>query len=280
MNISINLRAAAVPATLIAFMLLVGSGCPGPDANPGGNAGGGLNADQKRRADQFISVFENSTIVIQYAYVENINDGRGFTAGRAGFTTATGDALLVVERYTAAVPGNELAVFLPRLRVLAAANDPSTAGLDGYPAAWMHSADDPQFRAAQDSVSDEQYYQPAVVRWRDLGLQTALSLAELYDAIIQHGEGDDPDGLPALIDRANARAGGTPNTGIAEATWISAFLDVRRATLEFATDPATREGWAASVDRVDAMRAILNDGNFNLDGPIIINTPDQQATIP
>src|SRR5262245_33374802 len=51
--------------------------------------GSGLDADQRRRVDQLISAFENSTTEIQYDYAENIDDGRGVTAGRAGFTTAT-----------------------------------------------------------------------------------------------------------------------------------------------------------------------------------------------
>src|SRR5262245_25810326 len=42
---------------------------------------GGLDRAQKRRADRLISIFENSTPVIQYAYIENIRDGRGYTAG-------------------------------------------------------------------------------------------------------------------------------------------------------------------------------------------------------
>src|SRR4051794_38398220 len=65
-----------------------------------------LTAAQHHRADQLVSTFENSTPVIQYGYIENIHDGRGYTAGRAGFTTATGDFLDVVERYTKKLPGN------------------------------------------------------------------------------------------------------------------------------------------------------------------------------
>ena len=53
----------------------------------------GLNPEQRHRADALISIFENGTPKIQYGYAENIRDGRGITAGRAGFTTATGDAL-------------------------------------------------------------------------------------------------------------------------------------------------------------------------------------------
>jgi hypothetical protein len=37
---------------------------------------------------QITSTFENSTLELQYDYVENIGDGRGITAGRAGFTSA------------------------------------------------------------------------------------------------------------------------------------------------------------------------------------------------
>jgi chitosanase len=241
---------------------------------------GELNAAQKLRAEQFTSVFENDTIELQYAFCEDIADGRGYTAGRAGFTTATGDVLEVVERYTVAVPGNGLAGYLPELRNLAESGSDDTGGLPGFPTAWAAAANDPAFRAEQDAVSDEFYYDPAVQHGRELGLTAALSVAELYDACIQHGDGDDPDGVPAMIDRAAIQAGGNPGTGVDETVWLSAFLDVRRATLEFATNPDTREGWADSVDRVDALRAILDEGNLNLDGPITINTPNHQATIP
>jgi chitosanase len=276
-------RQPVVPAVLALFFLMI-SGCPQPNSrdnfNPGGSGSDGLTAEQKRRADQIISVFENDTIEIQYAYVEDIDDGRGYTAGRAGFTSATGDLLIVVERYTAAVPENELAAYLPRLRALAADRNPATDGLDGLPQAWARAATDPRFRAAQDEVVDEEYYQPAVVRWRELGASTPLSLAALYDAIIQHGEGEDPDGLPAMIDRAVARAGGSPATGVDERAWLSSFLDVRRETLAFASNPETRAGWAVSVGRVDLFRQLLDSGNFNLDGPIVIDTEEHTATIP
>ena len=38
-------------------------------------------------ADELVSAFENSTTEVQYGYAENLGDGRGVTAGRAGFTT-------------------------------------------------------------------------------------------------------------------------------------------------------------------------------------------------
>ena len=56
-----------------------------------------MNAATKHRAEQIISSFENSTTEIQYAYAEDIGDGRGITAGRAGFTSRTHDLLQVVD---------------------------------------------------------------------------------------------------------------------------------------------------------------------------------------
>ncbi|MFH0982423.1 MAG: chitosanase [Planctomycetota bacterium] len=266
-------------------------------ATPGGGGGGGgtpapepcdataaeaagLMPEQKLRADRLISVFENDTIEIQYAYVEALDDGRGYTAGRAGFTTATGDVLDVVERYAAEVPEAELAAYLPRLRELADQQSSAIDGLEGFPEDWAQAAEDERFRGVQDDVVDETYYHPAIARACGLGLSTPLARAELYDAIIQHGEGDDPDGLPALIQRTVDRAGGSPATGVDETEWFYAFLEVRRATLENAFDPETRAAWAESVYRVEIVETIADGGNFDFNGPIVIDTPDHQATIP
>ncbi len=250
-------------------------------ASPGASAAhpGWLSGDTKRRAEQLTSLFENSTTEIQYAYVEDIHDGRGFTAGRAGFTTATGDALEVIELYTTRVPANPLAKYLPRLRALAKSESGSVVGLDGFAAAWTTAAGDPAFRKAQDDVEDQLYFVPAMKRADDLHLATALARAEVYDAIIQHGEGDDPDGLPALLAKTAKDVGGTPATGIDENKWLDAFFTVRRADLAHASDASTREAWAESVSRVDALRALAKAGNYDLHGPIVVHTGDVDGTI-
>jgi chitosanase len=240
---------------------------------------GWLSGDTKRRAEALTSLFENSTTEIQYAYVEEIHDGRGFTAGRAGFTTATGDALEVIELYTTRVPANPLAKYLPRLRVLAKAESGSVVGLDGFAAAWTTAARDAAFRTAQDDVEDRLYFIPAMTRADALHLATPLARAELYDAIIQHGEGDDPDGLPALLAKAASSVSGTPATGVDEKKWLEAFFTVRRADLAHASDASTRAAWAESVSRVDAVRAIAKSGNYELHGPIVVHSGDVDGTV-
>ncbi|HEY0630916.1 MAG TPA: chitosanase [Thermoleophilaceae bacterium] len=243
------------------------------------HATGGLTHAQRIRADKLVSQFENSTSVIQYCYIQALDDGRGYTAGRAGFTSATGDLLEVAELYTNAVPDNPLADLLPRLRELAAAGDGSIEGLEALPQAWADTCHDKRQRRIQDGVVDKEYYNPAVREWRKLGLRRPLSLAAIYDAEIQHGGGEDPDGVPAMLKRAAKRAHGTPKTKVSEARFLRAFIHVRRATLAHAHDPSTRAAWAQTVHRADAWRYLLDTHQWELSSPVRVHSPDYDLTI-
>src|SRR3954464_12405167 len=96
----------------------------------------GLTHAQRIRVDKLISQFENSTSRIQYCYVVALDDGRGYTVGRAGFTSATGDLLEGAERYARVVPSNPLADLIPTLREKARNGDGSLHGLEDLPDAW------------------------------------------------------------------------------------------------------------------------------------------------
>ena len=241
---------------------------------------GWLSGAKKHRAEALTSLFENSTIALQYDYIEALGDGRGYTAGRAGFTSATGDMLDVVRAYTRAVPGNALAHYLPRLEVLARTEDGSIVGLEGLPAAWAAAATDAHFRATQDRVVDTTYFVPAMGHADAVGATLPLTRAVLYDTIIQHGDGSDPDGLGALLTATRARVHGTPKTGVDERVWLDAFLTIRRADLAHASDPSTRDVWAESVGRVDVLREIARAGNYALEGPLHVASKDWNATVP
>jgi hypothetical protein len=107
-------------------------------------------AEQRLRADRLVSVFENGTPEIQYAYVEDIADGRGFTCGR-GFTTRTGDVARVVNDYVAIAPNDALAAYAGALDALANSDSGDTSTLRGFPDAWRAAAERASFRAAQDA---------------------------------------------------------------------------------------------------------------------------------
>lgn len=242
---------------------------------------GGMAIDKKRRAEAITSVFENATPELQYGYAEALGDGRGITAGRAGFTSGTSDMLDVVERYTKQVPRNALAKYLPRLRAidkLETGRD-TTKGLKGLEAAWAQCAKDPKFRAVQDAVVDEQYYMPAMRQADKLGLRTPLAKAVIYDTIIQHGGGDDPDGLPALIAKTNKAMHGSPAQGVNEQAWVKKFLAVRYADLKHSVDPSTREEWAQSATRATALAELAKAGNWQLNGPLTLHVYDGSFTV-
>lgn len=231
---------------------------------------GGLTEEQRLRAERLINNFEHGTTEFQYGSAEALPDGRGITFGRAGFTTQSGDGRDVVARYSAAKPDNPTAKYLPRLEVLAREESGSTEGLDGFIEAVHRAAGDPSFRRAQDEVQDELYYRPSSRSCDAIGLKTALSRAAIYDTLLMHGAGDDPDGLPALLERTRKEVGGTPASGVDEAVWLSAFLRVRRDDLAHAHKPETRAVWAGSVGRVDVFRTLADQGNTDLHGPIVL----------
>nr|WP_316650636.1 chitosanase [uncultured Gellertiella sp.] len=218
--------------------------------------------------DKLVSVFENDTSDIQYGYIENLDDGRGFTAGRAGFTSGTGDLLQVVEAYAQAEPGNALEKFLPALREVNGTD--SVAGLEDFPAAFEEAAREPGLRAAEDRVNDRLYRQPARELAGELGATLPLTRAALYEAGIQHGYGDDEDSVTSIARRASEKAGGKPGDGADEKEWLKAFLEERRADLLSPANRETASEWKESVGRADAMLKLYDSGNFNLDKKITL----------
>jgi chitosanase len=117
-----------------------------------------LTREQKRRCEQYNSIFENDSPQLDYGFVDNFQDGNGFTSGRSGFTTASGTAHQVVKRYTERKPDNPLAKYLPELKRLADRHSSDVSSLQGYNIAWKRSSRDPLFRQIQDDVSDHLYY--------------------------------------------------------------------------------------------------------------------------
>ncbi|MBO0716983.1 MAG: chitosanase, partial [Rhizobiales bacterium] len=227
------------------------------------------------------SVFENESTSLKYDYIENLHDGRGYTAGPYGFSVADGDLLQVVEVYDAMRPDNVLSGFIPILkevRETASTREISTLGFEALPAAWKNAASDPRFRQAQDQVSDRLHYIPAMKAADDLHVQSPLAKFALYDAVVQHGTGDDSDGLGAII-RAASRAAGGPPEKAGEENWLTAFLTARKNILLNAADPETRRAWKESVGRVDEQLRLLKEGNLQLAPPIKLNPFGTKFTV-
>jgi hypothetical protein len=78
-----------------------------------------LTREQKRRCEQYISIFENDSPQLDYGFVDNFQNRNGFTWGRSSFTTTSGAVNQVVKRYTERKPDNPLAKYMPQLKQLA-----------------------------------------------------------------------------------------------------------------------------------------------------------------
>ena len=212
---------------------------------------------KKETALELVSSAENSTLSWrdEYGYIEDIGDGRGYTAGIVGFCSGTSDLLAVVTEYTRRKPGNVLAAYLPALRTVDGSD--SHAGLDpGFPAAWRAAAGDPVFQKVQEDERDAMYFQPAVRLAKADGVR-ALGQFAYFDAAVMHGVA----GLRGIRQQALAVAR-SPAQGGDEISYLDAFLTAR--TNEMRTEEAHSD-----TTRVDtAQRQFLRRSNLDLAGPL------------
>jgi chitosanase len=267
---------AALIGALLACALLLGVGAAGGAAAPrtggaaaprtGGAASSGLASPREKEiAMELVSSAENSTLDWrgEYGYIEDIGDGRGYTAGLIGFCSGTGDMLQLVRSYAAAEPNDPLAPFLPALRRVN--GTASHRGLEApFVAAWHRAARDPVFRRLQMRELDRVYFDPAVRRAKADGLGT-LGQFIYYDAIVMHGPGPSADSFGGIRRRAIAAAP-TPAEGGSEVTYLEAFLTVRRAQMR----TEAKHGDTSRID--DEQLRFLREGNLALRPPLVWHT--------
>ncbi|MFJ8042238.1 chitosanase [Kitasatospora sp. NPDC096147] len=225
-------------------------------------AGAGLDDPAKKEiAMKLVSSAENSSLdwKAQYKYIEDIKDGRGYTAGIIGFCSGTGDMLDLVEHYTDLKPGNILAKYLPALRKVNGTE--SHAGLgSAFEKDWATAAKDSVFQQAQNDERDRVYFNPAVKQAKADGLR-ALGQFAYYDAIVMHGNGGDSTSFSNIRKRALGKAK-TPAQGGDETTYLNAFLDARVWAMQ-------QEEAHSDTSRVDtAQRVFLKAKNFDLNPPL------------
>ncbi|CDG81765.1 chitosanase domain protein [Janthinobacterium agaricidamnosum NBRC 102515 = DSM 9628] len=237
---------------------------PPPPSPPPASADGLSAADKKEIAMQLVSSAENSSLnwKAQYGYIEDIGDGRGYTAGIIGFTSGTGDMLELVTAYNAIQPVNVLGKYLPALRKVngSASHD----GLDpNFVADWGIAAQDAVFKQSQDTLRDNEYFNPAVALAKQDGLRT-LGQFIYYDAIVMHGPGSDTQRSSFNGIRAVAlQKALPPSKGGDETAYLNAFLDVRRALMLSESDHA------GNIDRIDTeQRLFLQNANLDLKTPL------------
>ena len=137
----------------------------------------------------------------------------------------------------------------------------------------LQAANEPAMSAAQDSVFDSNFYQPAIQRAQDLGIKTPLGLACIYDTRIQGGLKTVLGGIAAKLGGEGLIGKSGPAGVITEDVWIDTFLNEREAFLNRIANKAESEGRSAdanalriSVFRVQELRTLAQTGNYGLSG--------------
>jgi chitosanase len=226
-------------------------------AAPAAGASGLASPQKKEYAMKLVSSAENSSLNwrAQYRYIQDIHDGRGYTAGIIGFCSGTGDMLEVVRAFSHAKPHNALRRFIPALRHVNGSASHKGLG-KRFVAAWRRASKTRAMRRAQDGERDRVYFCPAVKLATADGLR-ALGQFAYYDAAVVHGF----EGMRGVRERALARAA-TPAAGGDETAYLGAFLDERVVEMH-------KEAAHDDVSRIEtAQRRFLREDNLDLNAPL------------
>ncbi|ORX71984.1 lysozyme-like protein [Linderina pennispora] len=216
-----------------------------------------MSTCSKKIALGLTNIYENGDTAFHYDYCENINDGPKY------------DAVM---------------------KKLDQSNSGSVSGLDGYCSVWSKlGKSDAKFRAAQDKVRDEMYFDPSQKLADKLGAQLDVTRAQLYDTTIQHGDGSDPDSVGALIKKTSAsfKADAKGSSGstlkinghnVDEIVWLTKFLQVRMDDLKNPHNKETQKEWAKSVTRVKSYQYVVAQKQYKWGSSIKALNNDGKAT--
>jgi hypothetical protein len=247
---------------------------PDPIWGAGVGACGGTNplaySFQKQKVDMLEAMGENDTPQVQYGYAQNLGDGRGYTVGKVGFCTGTGDFIIVAECYNTAEPNNILQkywsalVYYNNLYVNTGNNQGDTSKIDAIgnfvkdvataaaeaPAAGQIENN---FQICQDSLADADYLSAAAVHVDQRGLQSPLTVGFLYDTEVNFGDQDDPEdggtvGTITVMERADKDYGSTVPTSFAglpweESRWLGYVIKERTLVM------VANSTWAGDIDQ-------------------------------
>jgi chitosanase len=220
---------------------------------------------------EITSTAENSTVQwgLQYTYIEDIGDTRGYTGGLVGFTSATGDMLDVVKNWNTVAPGNILAKYISKLTTCASVGMGSKASStaasqlgSAYIADWHAASTDPVWQKVQRDYRESVYWAPAYNAAIADGL-SPLGQALYYDTSVNHGPGVVNSGDGSFDDIRSRTTGTKPKNGGSETTWLNNFINLRSAIL---SSPDWNDN--PPDGRITMFKAFVTGGKFQLPTPL------------
>ena len=248
--------------TIISVLFLLFSGCSSIKvfSNHDTNKNISNNKLLKDTVFSLVSSAENSTLNYKksYSYIEDIKDGRGYTAGLVGFTSRTGDLLKVVKEYKKLKPNNKLVRFIPALKRVEETSSHKGLG-SNFVKVWKQSAHDPKFIEAQDKIVKEMYLNPAV-HYAERDNLSPLGQYIYYDALVVHGPGNDKESFGG-IRREALKQSKRPKNRIEEKKYLLTFLKVRTKIMK-------KEVAHSDLSRLNVQRKFINEDKWDLALPL------------
>ena len=224
------------------------------------------------RVDQVVSVFEYGSTEVQYCTIEDIHDGRGYTAGRAGFTTATGDFYELILRYRKLDKNSPFNPYESILKERARDMSSSVKGLEDAPLIWSKLCTTDLFKSAQDQLVEDFYKKPARLHMKDFDIKSSLGYLVFHDTILQQGDGQDPDSFNGVIAKMKTKPASEKN-------FLIEFLKARAEILIHPHNTETGDVWKDSVDRAYALRKLVESEQFDLSQPFTLHVWDADWSI-
>lgn len=228
-----------------------------------------LSTNQQNVIFSLTNIAENSQTNFAWTYAENIGDGRGITFGIIGFTSGTYDGTILIKKIKELDPDNILVTYLPAFEAIDKSQHNeegltnNTTGLENFIADFHIHGADKFVKIAQMSILTELYWNPTIKMANEISCDYPLTIAELYDICINHGEkggGGKSKGLKELVEDTNNEVG-TLISGVKEKKWLNTLYNNRKKYME--TDPT----WVDALDRIEMHRNILKNKNFYLITP-------------
>lgn len=193
----------------------------------------GLTPKQVDTVLQLISLPENGNPRWweHYAYIEDLNDGRGFTCTLFGACSGTGDMLMIFEEVMKIDAKHPLVKFIPSLRKCKAGH--IDAGCKGLPSVFKGLSDDAVWRQAVWIVYIKLYWTFAAEFCAKKGscakrpgpvLTTPASKGFLVDTSLNHGS--NMQSVMYIVNKMQNK------DATDEAAWMTDFAKTRKAILK------------------------------------------------
>jgi hypothetical protein len=243
------------------------SPAPAPVPDPQPNPSPAPQPDEEHPSDimlKLVSIAENSSTdwKAQINYIENINDGRGYTISIVGFCTGTGDFIQVLQEIQKIDSKHPLVKFIPLVQKVDGSS--SVKGLEGLPTAMKAiGINDPVFNEAMWRIIKKLYWGPALEYCKKHNLTSNLAKYIAYDTYLNFGQWD-----------YNKKYNLDSISNSDETTFLTKFLEYKQKTIEGDSSLGDKKN-----NRVDMQKKLLNDKNFKLSLPINVSCYGDTFTI-